>query len=120
MAIKIDFTCNPFGASREPVSLGECRIHSEGDRHYYFISYVRGKQKVGHLSGYFPKKRGGGDLRSGHRNILHLLRDILNSADLDALGEDYIDIFHELERLHPNVDREHVPSYETKKKPATE
>lgn len=27
---------------------------------------------------------------SGHRNPLHLMRDILNDIDLDALGKDYI------------------------------
>jgi hypothetical protein len=29
-------------------------------------------------------------IHSGHRNPLHLLRDVLASVDLDALGHDYI------------------------------
>lgn len=112
MAITIDFNVNPFGYGAEPVSLGGIRIHSEGnDHHHYLITFVKGDGRVGHLSGQIKRDEKDEVLRSGHRNILHLLKDIFNDADIDSLGENYVDIFHEVEKQHPNIERSDVSAY---------
>lgn len=84
MAISITCNLHPYGFSATPVQLATLTIVTTDDlRHHAFAAgSMAGCKKSVRLV--LPKTK------SAHRNILHVLRDFLNAADLDALGTDYI------------------------------
>ena len=98
MAMTFQFRVHPFGYSNKPIEFGNMKVHSAGPFHEYHVSYknVDGWQDV---RGAIPKTG------SGHRNFLHLLGDILDDMDLDALGIDYVDIMEEVAEEYPDIMR---------------
>ena len=101
MAMQFQFNLQPFGYKAAEFSFATMRVTSQGDEHYYRIDF---KTALGwhKITGTVAKER------SGHRNFLHLLAAILDDVDLDALGEDYVNVFKEVE--------EHVPGMRKPKK----
>jgi len=98
MAMTFQFRVHPFGYQNEPIEFGNMRVHSAGRYHEYHVSYknVNGWQS---LRGAIPKNK------SGHRNFLHLLGDILDDMDLDELGVDYVNIMEEVAEEYPEIMR---------------
>lgn len=83
MAIVIKCNLHPFGWSARPTDIATITIHTTDDlQHHCFAVSLAGSGK--HIRLLRPKSM------SAHRNILHVLRDFLNDADLDALGVDYV------------------------------
>ncbi len=82
MAIKIRANLHPYGYAARPQRLLEISIHSDDVRpmHLYRITFDNQE-----IDGEIAKTK------SGHRNLLHVLKDILDDVDLDALGVDYIE-----------------------------
>lgn len=95
MAMTFSFRIHPFGYSAEPIEFGTMDVHSAGPRHEYLIRY-KAKGEWHNVRGYIAKRMPDGTKRSGHRNFLHLLQDILADANLDALGEDYVHVLDDI------------------------
>lgn len=95
MAMKFQFSICPFGYHNDPIEFGTMRVHSAGVVHEYAIDY---KTKDGWqtVRGSIPKLQPDGTRRSGHRNFVHLLKDIMNDVDLEALGKDYVHVLQEI------------------------
>ena len=102
MAMTFEFNIRPFGYQNDPIPFGRMRVHSAGAHHEYSVDY---KTKDGWkaIRGIVPKVQPDGTKRSGHRNFLHLLSDILADVDLEALGSDYVHILAEIEKAHPHI-----------------
>lgn len=82
MSIKGTFEVWPFGNRLGAETLVSFHMWSMSDGlHGYTITAADGRALA---AGVVPKSR------SGHQNILHLLRDVMNNADLGLLGVDYI------------------------------
>lgn len=81
MAIKIRADLHPYSFQSKGYALLDIDIWSspKGRTHGYRITYGN-TELVGHIA----------KTKSGHRNLLHVLRDVLADIDLDALGENYI------------------------------
>lgn len=84
MAICITCTLHPYGFAAKPIQLATLTIVTTDDlkHHAFSVGSIAGCKKSVRLV--LPKTK------SAHRNILHVLRDFLSAADLDALGTDYI------------------------------
>ena len=100
MAMTFEFDVRPFGYQNDPIRFGHMRVHSAGDRHEYAVEY---KAKDGWITlrGSVAKRMEDGTKRSGHRNFLHLLADILEDIDLDELGHNYVNIEVEVRKALP-------------------
>lgn len=109
MAMTFEFNIRPFGYQNPPISFGHMRVHSAGDSHEYAIEY-KDKEGWQTIRG-SVKKRIDGKKRSGHRNFLHLLADIMEDIDFDELGEDYVNILAEVEAAHPAVKNMKIGDY---------
>ena len=85
MAIKIRCDLHHHSFRAKGYAIADIDIHSwpDGTRHGYSVTFGNTN-----LLGSIPKTR------SGHRNVLHVLRDVLADMDLDALGIDYIETPH--------------------------
>lgn len=106
MAIKISLNVSPFGFGNDPIELGEIRIHSESATQFHFLAtFKKGNGQVGHISGQIPRSK------SGHRNIFHTLREVLNSPKFDTLSDNYIDVFDEIKSRYPDIERSHTADY---------
>lgn len=81
MAIYGKFSVHPGGWSAKPIDIVEFKIWSTMDNcfHRYSIEI----KDTHYLQGVVEKTY------SGHGNILHLLKDILNDYNIDDLGKDY-------------------------------
>lgn len=110
MAMTFEFNIRPFGYQNDAVNFGHMRVHSAGDRHEYAVDY---KVKDGWrtIRGFVKKRMDDGKKRSGHRNFLHLLADIMNDIDLDELGRDYVNILAEVQASHPSMKDRHMSDY---------
>lgn len=97
MAMTFEFSLNPLGYDASPIRLGQMRVHSFGNRHVYAID-VKGKDGWHVIRGNIPKVMPDGSVRSGHRNFLHLLRDILADVDLASLGTDYVHVLEDVRK----------------------
>lgn len=95
MAMTFEFNIRPFGYHADPITFGQMQVHSRGGSHEYAVN-IRTKAGWKNIRGSIAKVRGDGTLRSGHRNFLHLLRDILADMDLDALGENYVHVLEDI------------------------
>lgn len=84
MAISIQCDLRPGGYTSKPIRIATITIHTTDDlgHHAFAVGSMAGCKKSIRLVR--PKEK------SAHRNLLHVLRDFLNEADLDALGNDYI------------------------------
>lgn len=102
MAMTFEFNIRPFGYQNDAITFGRMRVHSAGSRHEYAVEY-KAKEGWQTIRGAVPKVQHDGKLRSGHRNFLHLLADIMDTVNLDALGRDYVNILAEVETEHPHV-----------------
>jgi len=103
MAMTFEFNIRPFGYQNDAIQFGKMRVHSAGSRHEYTVDY-KTEDGWGTLRGSVSKIRGvDGSKRSGHRNFLHLLRDIMNDLDLDALDKNYVNVRAEIEESHPTM-----------------
>lgn len=82
MAIVIKCNLHPFGWAAKPTDIATITIHTTDDlqNHCFAVSLAGSGKSIRLMR---PKSM------SAHRNILHVLRDFLNDADLDALGVDY-------------------------------
>ncbi len=102
MAMTFEFNIRPFGYQNDAIQFGRMRVHSAGSYHEYSIEY---KTADGWktIRGAVPKVQHDGKLRSGHRNFLHLLTDILADMNLDDLEPDYVNILAEVEAHHPYI-----------------
>ncbi len=96
MAMTFEFNIRPFGYQNDPIQFGRMRVHSAGSHHEYSVDYKteNGWQTI---KGSVPKSK------SGHRNFLHLLAAIMDDIDLDALGENYVNVLAEVEANYPAV-----------------
>ena len=110
MAMTFEFNLRPFGYQNDAISFGRMRVHSAGSYHEYSIEY---KTADGWktLRGSVPKKMPDQTMRSGHRNFLHLLRDIMDTVNLDELGRDYVHVLAELEAHHPYIKERSIKDY---------
>jgi hypothetical protein len=102
MAMTFNFNIHPFGYTAEPIEFGSMRVHSKYDRHVYEVSY-KGEDGWHYINGSIAKHLPDGTVRSGHRNFLHLLRDILADVALDDIGEDYVNVLKEIQEVYPHV-----------------
>ena len=84
MSIDGSFDVYPGGSRWGSQELVAFHIHSTDNNaeHRYVITTCKGHTMIGTL----PKTY------SGHGNILHLLKAILDDVDLDKLGTDYSSI----------------------------
>lgn len=98
MAMTFIFRVHPFGYQNKPIEFGKMSVHSVGGLHEYHVRYknVDGWQSI---RGAIVKDK------SGHRNFLHLLGDILEDMDLDAIGIDYVNIMEEVAADYPDIMR---------------
>lgn len=106
MAMQFSFDLHPFGWHNCDIQFGTMRVVSAGKNHCYTINYK--SRGVWHtLAGAIPKSQ------SGHRNFLHLLKNILDDIDWDALGENYVDVFTEVAEMFPAMElrRSQHPEY---------
>ena len=95
MSIQIEFKVYAFGKRQHEIPFGGIHISSQGGIHHYEIT-LKSEKGWRKIEGDVAKQQPDGSRRSGHRNILHLLRDVLKDVDLDALGEDYVHILKEV------------------------
>lgn len=86
--ITFGFTLVPggIGLLRDDLASGTLFTTDDG-KHHHLV--VRDKNYRVVLDHFIPKTQ------SGHKNLLHVLRDILNDADLDSLGKDYLKTVHD-------------------------
>jgi hypothetical protein len=96
MAMTFEFNIRPFGYQNNAITFGRMRVHSAGDHHEYAVDY-KTKDSWQTIRGSIKKRMDDGKKRSGHRNFLHLLAAIMDDIDLDALGEDYVNILAEVQ-----------------------
>ena len=110
MAMTFEFNIRPFGYHNDPIQFGRIRVHSVDSHHEYAVDY---KTNDGWktISGSVLKRQPDGTKRSGHRNFLHLLADIMDDIDLDALGEDYVNVLAEVELAHPFIKDTGIADY---------
>jgi len=111
MAMTFEFNVRPFGYQSDTITFGRMQVHSAGSRHEYAVDY---KTKDGWktIRGSVSKIRAvDGSRRSGHRNFLHLLADIMDDIDLDELGKNYVNILAEIEAAHPYLKDRKVGDY---------
>lgn len=81
MAITGRFDLRPYGYSAKPLPIVQFSIHTTEDFRYHAYTVVYGgKIKRGAIR----------KTQSGHRNLLHLLRDIFADMKIDDLPPDYI------------------------------
>lgn len=109
MAMTFDFNIHPFGYQNSAIRFGHMRVHSAGSHHEYTVEY-KTKEGWGEISGSVAKVVDG-KLRSGHRNFLHLMADIMDDIDLDKLGTNYVNILAEVTKAHPSVGGKRVSDY---------
>lgn len=102
MAMTFEFNIRPFGYQNDPITFGRMRVHSAGNSHEYHVE-IKTEDGWRDLGGKVAKIMPDGTKRSGHRNFLHLLRDILNDLDLDRLGTNYVNILAEIEAHRPYI-----------------
>ena len=95
MSIQIEFKVYAFGNRNHAIPFGGIHLSSRGCIHHYEIS-LKTEEGWRTLEGDIAKQQPDGSRRNGHRNILHLLKDVLNDVDPDALGEDYVHILKEV------------------------
>lgn len=96
MAMTFEFNMRPFGYQNDAITFGHMRVNSAGSYHEYAVEY-KAKDGWKTVKGTVPKAK------SGHRNFLHLMAAILDDIDLDALGENYVNILAEVEAKHPYI-----------------
>jgi len=96
MAMTFEFNIRPFGYQNDPIQIGHMRVHSAGSLHEYAVDY-KAEDGWRTLRGRVPKDK------SGHRNFLHLLADIMHDIDLDELGHNYVNVLAEVKLNHPNL-----------------
>jgi hypothetical protein len=110
MAMTFEFNVRPFGYDNSPIHFGRMKVHSAGSQHEYSLDY---KTKDGWetLRGSIPKTQVDGHKRSGHRNFLHLMADILDDIDLHGLGTNYVHILAEIEAAYPHIQGRKVGDY---------
>ena len=106
MAMKFQFKLCPFGYQNDTIELGTLRVHSAGSCHEYTLVF-KAKGRWHTIRGTVSKiiNAETGERRSGHRNFLHLLRDILNDIDLEELGKDYVNVWDEVQVRYPHIKR---------------
>ena len=106
MAMQFTFDIQPFGDRHSQFPFATMRVVSAGSHHVYTISYKR-RGQWHELRGEIPKSQ------SGHRNFLHLLKNILEDLDWEELGENYVDIFSEVAEMYPHLElrRSQHPEY---------
>lgn len=95
MAMSFTFNIHPFGYNAAPLELAHMRVHSAGNVHEYTITY-KTKDGPKAIRGSISKVMMDGSRRSGHRNLFHVLRDILDDVDLAKVGKDYIHVLKEI------------------------
>jgi hypothetical protein len=110
MAMTFEFNMRPFGYQNEAIQLGRMKVHSAGSRHEYTVDY-KTKDGWGTCRGSVAKVVDG-KLRSGHRNFLHLMADILDDIDLDELGTNYVHVLAEVEEMMPHMKGARVSNYD--------
>lgn len=110
MAMKFSFNIHPFGYHADPIEFGNMRVHSAGTCHEYSVD-IKTKDGWRTINGRVSKLMPNGQKRSGHRNFLHLLRDILNDMDLNELGTDYVHVLAEIKEAMPHVEDMRVGDY---------
>jgi len=105
MAMTFEFNIRPFSYGHDKITFGRMRVHSAGSKHEYMVDFKTKGSYGGWrtLHGTVPKLQPDGTKRSGHRNFLHLLADILADIDLDALGRDYVNVYAEVKEAYPNL-----------------
>ena len=109
MAMTFEFNIRPFGYQNDAIQVGRIKVHSAGSRHEYAVEY-KTKDGWGTLRGSVAKVVNG-ELRSGHRNFLHLMADILDDIDLDALGTNYVHVLAEVHEMMPSSKGKKVSDY---------
>lgn len=110
MAMRFSFDIHPFGYQNDAITFGRMRVHSAGDSHEYAVDY-KAKDGWKTIKGTVPKRQPDGTKRSGHRNFLHLLADIMDDIDFDALGTNYVNILAEVEAEYPIVKHRGIGDY---------
>ena len=110
MAMKFHFNITPFGYQNAPIKFGAMQVHSAGSRHEYAID-IKTAGGWHTIRGSVPKLQPDGTRRSGHRNFLHLLSDILADVDLEILGSDYVDVQAEIRAAFPHMDGVNISDY---------
>lgn len=110
MAMKFHFDITPFGYQNAPIKFGAMQVHSAGSRHEYAID-IKTAGGWHTIRGSIPKRQPDGTRRSGHRNFLHLLSDILADVDLEALGSDYVNVLAEIKADFPHIDVTGIADY---------
>ena len=103
MAMTFEFNIRPFGYQNDAIQFGKMRVHSVGSKHEYAVDY---KTKDGWktIRGAIPKVQHDGTMRSGHRNFLHLMADILDDMNLDDMEPDYVNISAEIATAYPKYE----------------
>ncbi len=109
MAMTFEFNIRPFGYQNDAIQVGRIKVHSAGSRHEYIVEY-KTKDGWDTLRGSVSKVVDG-QKRSGHRNFLHLMADILADIDLDALGTNYVHVRAEVEEMMPSVKGKKIGDY---------
>lgn len=110
MAMTFEFNIRPFGYQNDPIQFGKMRVHSAGSCHEYTVEY-KAEDGWKTIQGAVPKQMPDGEMRSGHRNFLHLLADILDDMNLDQMEPDYVNVLAEVEAKHPVVKGMKVGDY---------
>ncbi len=96
MAMTFEFNIRPFGYQNDPIQFGRMRVHSAGSCHEYAVDY-KAKDGWQTIRGSVPKHK------SGHRNFLHLLADIMADIDLNGLGHNYVNVETEVVVAYPQA-----------------
>lgn len=96
MAMTFEFNIRPFGYQNDAIQFGRMRVHSAGSKHEYRVDY-KAEDGWKTIRGSIPKGK------SGHRNFLHLLADIMDDIDLDELGHNYVHILAEVKASYPDL-----------------
>ncbi len=109
MAMTFEFNIRPFGYQNDAITFGRMRVHSAGSYHEYAVEY-KAKDGWKTLHGAVAKVVDG-KTRSGHRNFLHLLADIMADIDLDELGEDYVNVLAEVRASNPALKDRKIGDY---------
>lgn len=104
MSMTFQFNLTPFGYKAAETPFATMHVASVGKSHVYDITFL-GDEGWRTISGAVPKSK------SGHQNFLHLLRDIMNDVDLDALGENYVNVLPEVQKSFPAMDVRDTSDY---------
>lgn len=88
MAMTIKFRLHPHSFSANPIEFATMNIHTTFDAksHYYRVDWLDRDGKQHARAGWIPRTK------SGHRNVFHLLRNILEDMRIDELPENYIGV----------------------------